>query len=288
MNLRSLIPSILICAAALSSAGCNSAPGKPGPGPAVSRPDQLLDFSTLYAQNCAACHGENGKNGAAISLANPVYLAVAGVSNIQRVTSIGVPGTAMPPFARSAGGMLTDRQIAVLTTGMQQHWGDPSVFSGRGNTPPPYAATAPGDPARGQQAFTTFCARCHGADGTGGKSPHGESLGSLVDPAYLALISDQGLRSIIIAGQTGQDAHDWRSYYHRTGRNLVQFCLRARHHRPQRILLCLRARVHPCHKTTCCTAALASEGNLVCRFDIVQYESIHHTSQGPKARSILA
>jgi len=213
MNLRPLIPSILICAAALSSAGCNSAPGKPGPGPAVSRPDQLLDFSTLYAQNCAACHGENGKNGAAISLANPVYLAFAGVPNIQRVTSIGVSGTAMPPFARSAGGMLTDRQIAVLTTGMQQHWGDPSVFSGRGNTPPPYAATAPGDPARGQQAFTTFCARCHGADGTGGKSPHGESLGSLVDPAYLALISDQGLRSIIIAGQTGQDAHDWRSYY---------------------------------------------------------------------------
>ena len=37
-----------------------------------------MEFATLYKQNCAGCHGENGKNGAAISLADPVYLAVAG------------------------------------------------------------------------------------------------------------------------------------------------------------------------------------------------------------------
>ena len=35
--------------------------------------------------------------------------------------------------------------------------------------------------------------------------------GSLVDPAYLALISDQGLRSLIIAGQSGEGMPDWRS-----------------------------------------------------------------------------
>ena len=35
--------------------------------------------------------------------------------------------------------------------------------------------------------------------------------GSLVDPAYLALISDQGLRSLIIAGQPGEGMPDWRS-----------------------------------------------------------------------------
>jgi len=208
MKLRSLILCLLSCAA-LTSTGCN-APDRPGPGPAVARPDQLLDFSTLYAQNCASCHGVNGRNGAAISLANPVYLAVAGVSNIQRITSLGVPGTAMPPFAHSAGGMLTDQQIAVLSQGMIQNWGNANALGSQ--TPPAYANSTTGDPARGQQAFTTFCARCHGADGTGGKSPHGESLGSLVDPAYLALISDQGLRSYIVASQTEQGPHDWRSY----------------------------------------------------------------------------
>jgi mono/diheme cytochrome c family protein len=206
---RAFILSLLACAVAFAVAGCN-APGKPGPEPEAPRPEQVLDFATLYSQNCAACHGENGRNGAAIALDNPVYLAIAGSANIQRITADGVPGTAMPPFAKSRGGMLTDQQIAVLTAGMQQHWGDPGALAGA--TPPPYAAAAPGNPAQGQQIFTTFCARCHGVDGTGGKSPHGESLGSLVDPAYLALISDQGLRSIILAGQTEQDAHDWRSY----------------------------------------------------------------------------
>jgi cytochrome c oxidase cbb3-type subunit 3/ubiquinol-cytochrome c reductase cytochrome c subunit len=206
---RALTLRLLACAVAFVAAGCN-APGKPGPAPEVPRPEQVLDFATLYSQNCAACHGENGRNGAAIALANPVYLAIAGSSNTQRITADGVPGTAMPPFAKSKGGMLTDQQIAVIAQGMQQHWGNPGALAG--TTPPPYAAAAPGNPAQGQQAFTTFCARCHGADGTGGKSPHGESLGSLVDPAYLALVSDQGLRSIILAGQTEQDAHDWRSY----------------------------------------------------------------------------
>ena len=206
---RALTLSLLACAVAFVAAGCN-APGKPGPEPEVPRPEQVLDFATLYSQNCAACHGENGRNGAAIALANPVYLAIAGSPNIQRITADGVPGTAMPPFAKSRGGMLTDQQIAVIAQGMQQHWGNPSALAGA--TPPPYAAAAPGNPAKGQQAFTTFCARCHGVDGTGGKSPRDESLGSLVDPAYLALVSDQGLRSIILAGQTEQDAHDWRSY----------------------------------------------------------------------------
>jgi cytochrome c oxidase cbb3-type subunit 3/ubiquinol-cytochrome c reductase cytochrome c subunit len=116
----------------------------------------------------------------------------------------------MPPFAKSKGGMLTDQQIAILAQQMVAQCGDPSALAGA--TPPPYAATVPGNPAQGHQAFTTFCARCHGADGSGGRSSRGEALGSLVDPAYLALVSDQGLRSIILAGQFGQDAHDWRFY----------------------------------------------------------------------------
>ncbi len=222
MNLRSLIPSLLACAAVLSSAGCNSAPGRPGPNPEVARPEQLLDFSTLYAQNCASCHGVNGHNGAAISLANPVYLAVAGVGNIQRVTSLGVPGTAMPPFARSAGGMLTDQQIAVLSQQMVALWGNPSTIGGI--TPPAYASSTLGDPARGLQAFMKFCGQCHldasypNGLPTGAVSillpqmPDKLAPGSLIDPAYLALISDQGLRSFLIAGQPEQGMPDWRHH----------------------------------------------------------------------------
>jgi mono/diheme cytochrome c family protein len=205
---RSLAVWLVACAGVLATAGCSDPPGKPGPGPEVPRPDQVLDFATLYSRNCAACHGANGHNGDAISLANPVYLATAGVTNIQRITAEGVPNTAMPPFGNAKGGMLTDQQIAILANGLLQAWGNPSAPAG---ATPAYAATAPGDADRGHQVFTTYCAPCHGADGTGGKTRSGALVGSLVDPAYLALISDQGLRSIVIAGQPDQGMPAWNT-----------------------------------------------------------------------------
>ncbi len=103
------------------------------------RPEEVLDFPTLYKANCAACHGENGRNGAAISLANPVYLAVAGEDKLREITGKGVAGKLMPPFAKSAGGMLTDQQINVLAHGMVQQWSKPDLFAGV--SLPPYAST---------------------------------------------------------------------------------------------------------------------------------------------------
>jgi len=204
---RALTLWLLACAAALAISGCKSVPGRPGVE--VARPEDVLDFATLYGQNCAACHGEKGRNGPAISLANPEYLAVAGAANIQRVTANGVPGTAMPPFGRAAGGMLTDRQIEALARGMISAWGNVSSIVGQ--TPPAYASSANGNLAQGEKVFATFCAQCHGADATGANA-NGVATGSLVEPSYLALISDQGLRSMILAGQTEHGTHNWRSY----------------------------------------------------------------------------
>jgi len=207
---RFLAVCLLACAATLPVAGCRNVPGKPGLEREVARPEQLADFATLYSQNCASCHGVNGRNAAAISLANPIYLALAGVANTQRVTANGVPGTTMPPFSKAAGGMLTDQQIEILAEGMARNWGNPDALAGR--VAPAYASHALGDPVQGQKTFAAFCARCHGADGNGAPTGNGIVTGSLVDPAYLALISDQGLRSIIIAGQPGQGMPDWRSH----------------------------------------------------------------------------
>ena len=204
--------SALLLGAAIATSGCGRIPGRPGPGPEVARPEDVLDFATLYKSNCAACHGENGRNGAAISLANPVYLAVAGEETLRQVAAKGVSGKLMPPFAKSAGGMLTDQQINVLAHGIMQAWSRPDVVAGQAL--PPYGATLTGDAARGQQAFTTFCASCHGAAGEGSagdaKSGAGR-IGSIVDPSYLALISDQSLRTITIAGRPDEGMPDWRT-----------------------------------------------------------------------------
>jgi cytochrome c oxidase cbb3-type subunit 3/ubiquinol-cytochrome c reductase cytochrome c subunit len=186
----------LFCILAL--AGCRAVPGKPLPGSEAKRPDEVMDFPTLYKESCAACHGDQGRMGAAISLANPVYLSFAGAANLERIAANGVPGTMMPPFGKAAGGMLTDRQIQILVQGMVSTWGSP-----RQPDPIAYASNLRGDINQGQKAFIQFCSRCHGADaqGTVAGTAH---TGSLVEPAYLSLVSDQGLRSLIVAGQPDQ------------------------------------------------------------------------------------
>ncbi len=190
---------LMLCV--LGFAGCWSAPGKPTPGSEAQRPDQVVDFPTLYKENCSACHGDQGKMGAAISLANPAYLSFAGAANLERITANGVPGTMMPPFLQKSGGMLTQQQIQVITQGMIAGWGKPVAPAGLPAIG--YAETLKGDSTRGASIFASACSRCHGADGNGATAA-ATPTGSLVDPSYLALISDQGLRSIIVAGQPGE------------------------------------------------------------------------------------
>jgi mono/diheme cytochrome c family protein len=118
----------------------------------------------------------------------------------------------MPAFAKSSGGSLTDRQVAILSQGILKQWGSPNALAGA--TPPTYAATLPANADRGQQAYTAACARCHGANGEGNSGDPKTSagkLGSIVNPSYLALISDQDLRSIVIAGRPDEGMPDWRS-----------------------------------------------------------------------------
>lgn len=196
----------LVAVGLLAGAACGARDVAPGRPPADSQaipPLKIMDFNSLFARNCAGCHGVNGKGGAAIALADPVYLAIAGDAAIRRVTAEGVPGTAMPAFAQHAGGMLSDAQIGVIVAGMRSRWAKPDAL--RNAEPPPYASQAPGDPKRGAGVFATYCASCHGADGRGGKK-----AGSVVDGSYLALVSDQGLRTVVICGRPELGAPDWR------------------------------------------------------------------------------
>src|SRR5262245_65291648 len=104
---------LLFAVMGVGAYGCDSAPGRPHPDSEVIAPNKVVDFAMLYANNCAGCHGVDGAGGAAIALADPVYLAVADDATIRRVTADGVSGTAMPAFAQSAGGLLTDAQVDI-------------------------------------------------------------------------------------------------------------------------------------------------------------------------------
>ena len=101
---RSFCSALTLAVGCLGFIGCGNAPGRPGPGPEVVRPEEVLDFARLYKQNCSGCHGENGRDGPAISLSNPVYIQLAGETHLRGIIANGVPGKLMPPFAKSAGG----------------------------------------------------------------------------------------------------------------------------------------------------------------------------------------
>jgi cytochrome c oxidase cbb3-type subunit 3 len=182
---------------------CSTPNGQPQEGSEPMAPNQVVDFVTLYAQNCAACHGAEGRGGASIALANPVYLAIVDENAVHNVVANGERGTSMPAFAQSAGGSLTDEQISAITNGMFSHWGRKGVLDG--TNLPSYAAKTTGDSAHGKIAFGTYCAPCHGSEGHSG--PKGSAMSN---DSFLALVSDQGLRTIVITGRPELGAPDWR------------------------------------------------------------------------------
>ena len=182
---------------------CSSPPGRPTKDSEDPAPSQISDFRILYAENCAACHGTEGRGGAAVALADPVYLAIVDESSMRKVIANGIHGTSMSAFAQSAGGMLTDKQVDVLTSEIRSGWSQPGVLDGA--NPPSYAAKSSGDVQRGELSYRSYCSSCHGPQGQGG--PKGSAI---TNDSFLALVSDQGLRTITIAGRPELGAPDWR------------------------------------------------------------------------------
>jgi cytochrome c oxidase cbb3-type subunit III len=188
---------------ALGLCACANSPGRPLAGDTPIVPGEVSDFETLYQQNCSACHGPEGKGGAAIALADPVYLAIADDAVLHQAATNGIPGTSMPAFAQSAGGMLTAKQIDFIVHGIRERWSKPTIL--QGSNPPPYSSTAPSDSSHGSEVYAAFCSSCHGAGGRGGPK-----ASSIVDGSFLALLTDQQLRTIVIAGRPELGAPDWR------------------------------------------------------------------------------
>jgi cytochrome c oxidase cbb3-type subunit 3/ubiquinol-cytochrome c reductase cytochrome c subunit len=99
--------------------------------------------------------------------------------------------------------MLTDAQVDAVARGLKERWSrsQPRIAL----EAPPYSAHLAGDAKRGARSFTASCARCHGDNAEGGRN-----AGSIVDDSFLALVSDQGLRTTILAGRPDLGQPDWR------------------------------------------------------------------------------
>ena len=197
---RSLIPEALVGGSGRSFAvlalGCDridqpKAADRPVPA------DRVVDFATLYKENCAGCHGADGKLGPAPPLNDPIFLSIVPDAVVLGLISEGRPGTPMPAFARNKGGPLTDDQVKAIAAGIKPRWGSDAPVR---TDLPAYsigATAAAGDKERGLKVFARACGPCHGANGEG----KDEKAGAIHDPDFLKLISDQCLRRYAITGR---------------------------------------------------------------------------------------
>jgi cytochrome c oxidase cbb3-type subunit 3 len=192
---------ILSLGAVLALSSCDL-PGRSNAQARVIRPGEVADFEVIYSQNCSGCHGKDGQGALTVGIGRPVYLAIADDATIHRTIEAGRPGTPMPAFAQKAGGMLTDAQIDILVHGMRERWVKAGAFEGENL--PALVSSRPGDAAHGQQIFLASCASCHGPEGRGARA--------VADPAYLSLVTNQHLRTVIIVGMPNLGMPDWRGH----------------------------------------------------------------------------
>jgi len=182
---------------------CGRLSGKPLRSARPELPSEVTAFGKLYTENCAGCHGADGRFGGALPLNNPTYLALVDDASMRNAIANGITGTSMPAFGVGSGGMLTDQQIIAIVNGIRSKWG--AEARSIGGTPPSRAPKA-GDAAQGAKLFGDYCASCHGTGGTGG------TAGAIADPSFLALYNDQMLRTLIIAGRPDLGHPGWRDY----------------------------------------------------------------------------
>lgn len=139
----------------------------------------------LYAQNCASCHGADGRapspNVPTLNL--PSVLSMVDDDYYFDIISHGRKGTQMPPWEKS----LTRTQMLSVIRHMRG-WSRKSVERDA-------VLAQSGDSKNGEALYRGRCAACHGRRGEGGI---GNTLNS---PSFLSIASPQFFRDMIIGGR---------------------------------------------------------------------------------------
>ncbi len=186
----------------LALSACD-APGRSAAEVRAIRPGEVVEFrSAFFLKTVFRVVTVRTDRGAlTVGIGRPVYLTIADDATIRRTIEEGRPGTPMQAFSQRVGGMLTDAQIEILVRGIRS-WAKPGLFDHENL--PPYASSQAGNTAHGREVFAAACSACHGQDGGGTRT--------IANSSYLALVTDQHLRTLIIIGMPNLGMPDWRTH----------------------------------------------------------------------------
>jgi cytochrome c oxidase cbb3-type subunit 3 len=153
--------------------------------------------ATLYEENCAICHGAEGRGGVGIPLALPSFLAQVSDEYLHRTIRIGRPGRVMPSFY-----WLSEKDIDQIV----DYIGD-----WRTSPAPSYDdKNITGNALHGKIIYAKHCASCHGVDAVGGvgtglmfSRPRDlpVTAPALNNQGFLNSATDQLMKRIIISGR---------------------------------------------------------------------------------------
>ncbi len=154
----------------------------------------------LFDEQCASCHGSNGKGGIGLPLSRLSVIQSLTDDYIRYTIRKGRPGRLMPAFSS-----LEESQVDALVAYMRS-WGAVRLVKDG-------ASHFKGDAAIGESLYKESCAMCHGdtlsgsVEGTGVTFSRKRSLPvmppALNNPAFQDAISDQALLHVIQEGRAG-------------------------------------------------------------------------------------
>jgi mono/diheme cytochrome c family protein len=158
----------------------------------------------LFAQNCAACHGDFGEGGINPTRSNDIiapistgeFLKTRDDYTLRAIIAQGQPDFGMSPFGSSFGGPLDDDSIDAILAFIRSWEANPPV-----QLPPEIVPTQPSLSAT--DVYKNLCSQCHGPNGEGGVGP------PLADPKFQSTNSDQDIYDTINLGHKATAMIGW-------------------------------------------------------------------------------
>ena len=175
-------------------------------GAQTSDETQMEQGARVYAENCAVCHGADGKGRVGATLAKD-WPSIRPDLKVRATIENGIAGSPMPAWSQKNGGPLTDEDIEALVVYiLSWETGGPRVFPPTPTyIPRPPVSPVPnvvGDPNQGAILYDQNCAVCHGADGRG-------RIGASLDKVWPSIRPDLGIKSTISNGVMGSPMPAW-------------------------------------------------------------------------------